>query len=80
MKNSYSNLIELLVARSAHSPGETAYTFLKDGEEEESVWSYRHLDLRARQIATRLQASGAAGERVLLLYPPGLEFIAAFWG
>src|SRR5205807_2182937 len=43
-------------------------------------WTYNDLDLRARAIASQLQSAGAEGERVLLLYPPGLEFIAAFLG
>src|SRR4051794_10360509 len=37
-------------------------------------------DERARAIAARLVEQGARGERVLLLYPPGLEYIAAFFG
>ena len=42
--------------------------------------SYAGLDERARAIAALLQEHGAAGERVLLLYPPGLDYIAAFFG
>jgi acyl-CoA synthetase (AMP-forming)/AMP-acid ligase II len=38
------------------------------------------LDLQAFAIATSLQNLGASGERALLIYPPGLEFIAAFFG
>jgi len=59
-----------------------AYRFLVsgdcDGEKEE--WTYATLDFRARAIGSALQEAGAQGERVLLLYPPGLEFIAAFMG
>jgi amino acid adenylation domain-containing protein len=56
------------------------YTFLKDGEEEELVLTYGELDQQARRIAGWLQSFGASGARVLLLYPPGLDFIAAFFG
>jgi 8-amino-7-oxononanoate synthase len=38
------------------------------------------LDERARAIAARLQGMRLAGERIVLAYPPGLEFIAAFFG
>jgi acyl-CoA synthetase (AMP-forming)/AMP-acid ligase II/acyl carrier protein len=38
------------------------------------------LDQRARAIAGRLQAAGASGQRVLLVFPPGLDYIAAFFG
>jgi natural product biosynthesis luciferase-like monooxygenase protein len=57
-----------------------AYTFLRDGEEEEESLTYGELDRRARAVAAELHARGARGERVLLLYPPGLEFTAAFLG
>ncbi len=33
-----------------------------------------------RAIAAHLQALGMEGERALLLYPPGLDFIAGFFG
>src|SRR5258708_2279386 len=36
--------------------------------------------VRARAVAVRLGALGLGGGRVLLLYPPGLEFIASFFG
>ena len=38
------------------------------------------LDTKARSIAAHLQSLNTIGERALLLYPPGLEFIAAFLG
>jgi acyl transferase domain-containing protein/acyl-CoA synthetase (AMP-forming)/AMP-acid ligase II/acyl carrier protein len=34
----------------------------------------------ARRVAGALQRAGAAGERALLLYPQGLDYIAAFFG
>jgi acyl-CoA synthetase (AMP-forming)/AMP-acid ligase II len=38
------------------------------------------LEAQARAVAALLEAQSAAGERALLFYPAGLEFIAAFWG
>ena len=43
-------------------------------------WTYAELDRRARAIAAWLQSLGLQGERALLLYPAGLDFIAAFFG
>ena len=80
MANKISNLIELLQQRVQQQPLRNAYTFLNDGEADESILTYEQVDLRARAIAARLQALDAKGERVLLLYPPGLEYISAFWG
>ncbi|HTF71082.1 MAG TPA: fatty acyl-AMP ligase, partial [Edaphobacter sp.] len=76
----YSNLIELLLTRAKQAPKRTAFTFLVDDSEEVVEWSYAELDLRARAIAAVLQFEGAAKRRVLLVYPPGLEFISALWG
>src|SRR5829696_5981433 len=76
-----ATLVDLLGWRVAHQPEREAYTFLGDGEEEESSVNYRELEQHARSVASRLQSAGvAAGERVLLLYPSGLEYIAAFLG
>lgn len=75
-----STLVELLQARARELRGIALYTFLRDGEEDEISLSPDGLDRRARAIAARLQALGAPGERVLLLYPPGLEYIQAFFG
>jgi amino acid adenylation domain-containing protein len=73
-------LDQILRERARHSPQRVLYTFLKDGEEEELVLTYGELDQQARRIAGWLQSIGASDERVLLLYPPGLDFIAAFFG
>jgi len=73
-------LIDLLHQRSAATPDRLAFTFLSDGEQEGARVSYRELDRQARAIAALLCEHGSAGERVLLLYPPGLDYIAAFFG
>jgi acyl-CoA synthetase (AMP-forming)/AMP-acid ligase II/alkylation response protein AidB-like acyl-CoA dehydrogenase/acyl carrier protein len=75
-----STLVELLQYRAIHQPEQIAYHFLVDGETEEISLTYQALDLEARKIAAHLQAQNLQGERVILLYLPGLEFIAAFFG
>lgn len=75
-----TNLVELLRRRALVQPDRVAYTFLLDGETSKVCLTFKELDLRARAIGAWLQAAGAAGERVLLLYPPGIEYIAAFFG
>ena len=76
----FSTLVDLLRHRSLHQPAQLAFTFLQDGETESSSLTYQELDRSARAIATQLQSLGASGSLALLLYPPGLEFIAAFFG
>ncbi len=75
-----ATLVDLLRFRAVYQPRKLAFTFLKDGETESSSLTYQELDRHARAIAAALQSYGFSGERALLLYPPGLEFIAAFFG
>ena len=75
-----SNLVDLLRHRAAHQADDAAFCYLVDGEADEVRWSYAELDRRARAIAAWLQSRGLHGERALLLYPAGLDFIAAFFG
>jgi amino acid adenylation domain-containing protein/FkbM family methyltransferase len=72
--------IDLLRWRALNQGSRLAYTFLSDGENEEERLTYGELDRRARAIGAWLQSLAAHGERVLLLYPPGLDYIAAFFG
>ncbi|MBD2300898.1 non-ribosomal peptide synthetase [Nostoc sp. FACHB-190] len=77
----FTSLVELLHWRAILKPEQKAYSFLLDGEVEASYLTYQELDRQAQSIAARLQSYGVKkGERGLLLYPPGLEFIAAFFG
>src|SRR4051794_33601839 len=70
----------LLRARAAERPAQVAFTFLADGEAEGGSLTYGELDRRAAGVAAALAASVPPGERALLLYPPGLDFIVAFFG
>ena len=73
-------LVELLRRRAERESDRIAYRFLADGETEVTRWTYGELDRRARAIAAYLQAAGAEGKRTLLFHPPGLDFLAAFFG
>ena len=73
-------LVQLLRLRALSQPEQLAYTFLADGEAEEHRLNYAELDREARAIGAWLQSFMSPGERALLIYPPGLEYIAAFFG
>jgi acyl-CoA synthetase (AMP-forming)/AMP-acid ligase II len=75
-----SNLVEVLRCRARDQPDRKAYAFLQNGDDEQGSLSYRELDEAARAVASSLQGLGALGERAFLLYPPGLEFLKAFFG
>lgn len=74
------NLVTLLQQRALERPTETVYIFLQDGETETERFTYQVLDQKAKVIAAHLQSLQMSGERALMLYPPGLDFVAAFFG
>lgn len=64
---------------AASHPEAPAFTFLVDGGQERSL-TRGELEQRAHAVARELVARGLRGKRVLLLYVPGLEFVAALLG
>ncbi|HYG08344.1 MAG TPA: condensation domain-containing protein, partial [Pyrinomonadaceae bacterium] len=80
MADAPSTLAELLRWRAARQPHQLAWTFLTDGDREESSLTYLQLDRQAASIARRLREQKAEDERVLILCPPGKSFISAFFG
>jgi acyl-CoA synthetase (AMP-forming)/AMP-acid ligase II/acyl carrier protein len=70
----------LLQRRAEEETDRLALVFLADGETEKASITYGELDRQARGCAALLEDLGYRGERVLLLYPPGLEYVAAFFG
>ena len=84
-EHDWVSLVELSRYRSDQTrdtSGESklAFTFLDSGEREGAKLSYEALDRRARAIAAQLQKTAKLGDRALLLYPPGLDFVEAFFG
>ena len=75
-----STLVEILRRRANEQPNRLAYTFLADGETEEASLTYEELDRQVQNVAAWLQSVGTGGERVLLLFPAGLEYVVAFLG
>jgi amino acid adenylation domain-containing protein len=76
----YGSFIDVVRERAGRLGERCAFTFLGDGENVSERLSYAAVDAKARSVAAELQERGAAGERVLLLYPPGLDFVTAFLG
>jgi acyl-CoA synthetase (AMP-forming)/AMP-acid ligase II len=80
LQGQLSTLVDLLRFRACNQADQQAYTFLVDGESQEAHVSYGVLDHQARALAATLQALNLPGDCVLLLYPPGLDYITAFYG
>ncbi len=74
------SLVQALAQRAAQTPERIALRFLADAPGEQAVLSYRDLDQRARTIAAALQARAGFGERAVLLFPSGPDYVAAFFG
>jgi acyl-CoA synthetase (AMP-forming)/AMP-acid ligase II/acyl carrier protein len=74
-------VVELLRWRAEHQPDRVGYTFLPTGEPTPAVdHTYAALDRRSRAVAAWLQARGSAGDRVLMLFEEGLDYLDALFG
>lgn len=76
----FPTIVDILRWRAIHQPEKLAFTYLVNGETEEATLTYEEMDRQARSVAAMLQSTIKNGECVLLLYPPGLEFITVFLG
>lgn len=76
----FSSTVTLLAHRAASQGDERAYIFLSDRGAEEAVITFRQLHDAARALATRLTEVTRPGDRALLVFPPGIEFIIGFFG
>jgi acyl-CoA synthetase (AMP-forming)/AMP-acid ligase II/acyl carrier protein len=75
-----ATLVDLLRLRATHQPESTAFDFYADGEVQTATITYGQLEQAAQGVATLLQGLGCQGQTVLLLYPPGLDYVTAFFG
>ena len=75
-----ATLVDVLRWRSAKAPDQRAFSFLSDRGPNDVALTYAQLDVRARSVATLLQANGSIGDRALLVYLPGMDFVAALFG
>lgn len=74
------HFVDVLQQQAMTAPERAAFVWRSDELSEEGRLAYGPLLARAQRVAAGLQARCAAGDRVVLLYPPGLEFIVSFLG
>ena len=81
-EDSPTTLVDILRRRARESGSETVFTFVGSEDDEDAPsLTFAELDARARAIAGELQGQGVVpGDRALLFFQPGLEFIEAFFG
>jgi len=75
-----ATLVELLDYRAARHPHDVVFRFLSGDGVEDAALTFEELRTRARSIAAALGEHAAPGDRVVLLVPPGLEYVASFFG
>jgi amino acid adenylation domain-containing protein len=73
-------LIDLLEFRAERDPSLPVFSFLPEGEEAQGALTAADLELRARGVGAWLAELGLARQRVVLLFPQGIEFIEAYFG
>lgn len=77
-----STVNDIVAHTTAATPQNLLYRFLGYGDNDETVEStltYTEFEQKVRNFAAYLQRLNASGERALLLYPPGLDYIVAYF-
>ena len=72
-----TSFVDVLRSLALARPHERAFTFARGVDGEEEVLTYISLDGRVRAVAAMLQEHHLSGERVVLLYPPGPDYLVA---
>jgi len=70
----------ILEARAERTGDRRAYTFLRDGELDEEHIDYARAHAQGVRIAALLAQHCRPGDRAVLLYPAGLDFLCALFG
>lgn len=70
-------ILDRLRAHAESRPDQLAYRFLREDGGSEAL-TFGQLDRRVHGLAARFSKNASPGDRAMLMYPPGLEFIEAF--
>ncbi|MCZ1012582.1 AMP-binding protein [Streptomyces lydicus] len=74
-----ATLVAVLRQRADTQAQRRAFGYLPSSGGPVEELSYAGLDRKARELAARLEAEQPPGSRLLLVYPPGLDFVVAFF-
>jgi len=74
------SLVEIISKRATVQPDDVVYKYLGDGINETESFTFKEIDRVARSIAEALSKKLSKGDRVLLLFPQGLQYVAALYG
>jgi acyl-CoA synthetase (AMP-forming)/AMP-acid ligase II len=79
MMTTLNNLGSFFRWRCRRQPDALAYAFVRDTLEIDESISFAQLEAQVETLAGLVAAHSRLGDRVLLVYPSGLEFVRAFW-
>ncbi len=75
----FESWADVLEHRAATQPDDVAFRFALEVDRGEENWTYEQIVARSRRLALRLRTLDAVGERVLLLYPWGVDYIVGLF-
>lgn len=70
---------DLLDYRATHQGSQIAYSYLEDGENITASVTYREFASQVKDVAVELKRYANPGDRVVLLYPSGIDYMVAFF-
>lgn len=73
-------VVDVVLQRAAQDPDRIAYRFLEENVDDARTLTYGALALRATAVAVSLAGRAKPGDRALLAYPPGPDYVIAFYG
>lgn len=71
--------VRLLQEQAERRADAVAYTFLENGEDPSEQCTYAEFHARVMALAAKLRAECAPRDRVLLLYPPCIDYMVGFF-
>ena len=74
-----ASLVDLLAQRALEKPAAKAFVFVPERGSHIHL-TFGELHRRAHAIAVRLTRQTVSGDRAVFLFPPGLDFVVAFFG
>ncbi|WP_028400711.1 fatty acyl-AMP ligase [Ectobacillus panaciterrae] len=75
-----SSLVSLLRHKAEELGERTVFTFLDFDKNTQSFLTFAELDRSAKAIASAIQGTAIKGERAILMFHSGLDYIKAFFG
>lgn len=75
-------IIDTLAIRADRNANDIAFRYMANGELDGTIteWTFAELYAQSLGVAAQLTADGLQGQSVLLVFPPGLDFVKAFFG